>query len=142
MKCNIVPLRQNWRDWELHHNKSNGYYSTHFTFSLSLCYSLFLSLSTSFHLFYFYSLAVQAQRGLHTQTRTQTHIYIVCIVGQLQIYSRFAWTPCPEKPNQTHKQKSLHIYQQIHLNCIRFQLPGLNLKANEIDAFLCCLLHL
>ena len=45
MKCNIVPLRQNWRDWELHHNKSNGYYCTHFTPPPLFFFSLFLSLS-------------------------------------------------------------------------------------------------
>lgn len=27
MKCDILTLRQNYWDWELQHNKSNGYYT-------------------------------------------------------------------------------------------------------------------
>lgn len=78
MKCNIVPLRQNWRDWELQHNKSDGYYCAQFSlplFFFTHCFSPFLA-SLPFLLSLLFSLAVQASTGythLHTYTHNQAN---------------------------------------------------------------------
>lgn len=118
MKCNIVPLRQNWRDWELHHNKSNGYYCTHFSLSLSFFYPLCLSLSPLLPPLLF------SLHGLHTRTHIQT-------VWHIKIYI------CLKSPSLfPQEKKSLIFTISSILDCPNgFQLP--NLKANEVDAFLC-----
>lgn len=121
MKCNIVPLRQNWRDWELHHNKSNGYYCTHFSLSLSF-FTHYVSPSPPSYLL-FYSLCTDYTHS-HTHTYPNSMAY-----KDLHLL---------EEPIlvSTGKKKSLIFTISSILDCPNgFQLP--NLKANEVDAFLC-----
>lgn len=121
MKCNIVPLRQNWRDWELHHNKSNGYYCTHFSLSLS-----FFLPTMSLPLPPFTSSFILSARITHTHTRTY-----IQTVWHIKIYI------CLKSPSLfPQEKKSLIFTISSILDCPNgFQLP--NLKANEVDAFLC-----
>lgn len=126
MKCNIVPFRQNWRDWELHHNKSNGYYCTHFTFSLflSLCLDFTHYFSPSPPFTFPSIFALQLCEHTHTPTETQKTQHIpICLNSR------------PEKHHY------LFTISSILNHCIGFPLQLENLKANKADASLCPPLH-
>lgn len=96
--------------------------------SLSLFYSLFLSLSTFYLLFYFYFPAKQGVDDVRTHTHTHSLVYT---------HLHLLKEPAPA----SRKKITIFTIRSILSRPIGFQLPGLNLEANEVDASLCPLLH-
>lgn len=98
--------------------------------SLSFFYSLFLSLSPLLpSLLLLVSLAVQAwtdythaHTHIHSLAYTNLHLFEEPGPASTKIHFIFTIRSILDRPNG-------------------FQLPGLNLKANEVDAFLCPSLH-
>lgn len=134
MKCNIVPLRQNWRDWELHHNKSNGYYSPQFTFSLPFYFTHYFSPSPPFTSSSIFILSLSLSLPRCASKVRITSCTRICTVGCVQILHLLK-DPAPASRKEKKITKTIitshFAIRSVSKRPIAFQLPGLNLKAND-----------